>query len=245
MLLLFQFPENFDPRTWPAGWLVIGVVAFFWLIKQVAEALGSIKAIHENGAGIKDWFKGLFITPRQQAARERKELKEAVQTLGGAVETVSNTCGDLGLKVDEIYREVKPNGGKSMRDDLTAIGAWIRHQKETSETPIFILDANGNMTFANAAFREMVHAEEAELMDRKFLSRIESADQKRLIEVIEVAIKNQIPFDEVVHFKQDGPHFIPIRLQAMADSSEHHSLKNFFGTASKVESPDQIHASQA
>lgn len=250
MLLLFQFPEIFEPKTWPwPMWLVVTFGAL-WFLKQLAEAVSSIKTLKESGVGVWGWVKGVFISARVRAAQERQELKSTVVSLGDRFSAIEK-------QNVEILREVKPNGGSSLNDRVCSMGdvldniatkveataAWVHHEKETSDKPTFIMDADGNMTFVNCAFRELVNAEEAELLELKYLSRIEAGDQKRLKDEIDFAIRNKIPFDTSVNFKKDDGVFVPVRLQASVDVNGNRTLKNFFGRASVVDAADR-HLSQ-
>lgn len=207
--------------------MIIVVFAAFWLLSKIAAGLSSINTIRKEVTGVKDLFVTLFITRRQQATKERKELREAVATV-----TEQNV---------KILAELNPNGGKSLRDDVTKLGekvediaSWNHYQKETDNTPIFFLDADGKMTFANSAFRDLVDADESDLMHRKYLSRIEPTDQVRLTQTIDFATLNKIPFETTVRFKNGGPGYIDVHLAARADVMHGGTLKRFFGTAAKV-----------
>lgn len=243
MLFLFfqiSFPESYDPRTWPVGWVIVGIVAAFWLLKKLAETIGSLKSIREDGANIRDWLWGLIVGPHQQ----RKEMKQ---------------------QIDKILKEVKPNGGDSIRDSVDRIelnlntvkgdlgkvtdkvessAAWIRHDKETSDKPIFTLDADGKMTSANAAFRRLVNAEESDLLEMNYTSRMEATDRLRFREELKLAIHDQTNVDTIVRWKRQGALFEPLRIQMTADKGSH-SLKNFFCSAVFVaDAPGEIHESQ-
>ncbi len=245
MLAFVSFPENIDPTTWPAGWVILSIIAFFWALKQLAEALGSIKTIRDNGLGAKDWLKGLIVTPRQQAAQERKELRESMEGLRAE-------CSDIRAQNTEILREVKPNGGKSLRDEMRMMGeqvestaAWIHHTKETADTPIFILDERGHMEFANCAFRELTNTEQKDLEHLNYLARMEAGDRKRFKDELDMAIESKIPIDFTGHWKLEGPRYVAVRLLLTPNVAHGGVLRRFFCTACKTESPEAMHLSQS
>lgn len=249
-ILFFQLSGSFDPTTWPAGWVLIALVAFAWFLTKLAEGISSIKTIKQEGWAA---IRALFITPRRAAAEDRRAMKESIDAVTQSCAGLTADFAELRAQNSEILHEVKPNGGKSLRDEVATIGekvedtsAWVHHTKETSDTPIFVLDAKGNLTFANCAFRELVYAEESELKYKGYLSRVAINDRKVLESEIDDAIRNKTGFDVPrMHFKREGPNYAPIRLQATPNVGHGGVLKNFWGTASKENAEEAIHMSQA
>jgi len=237
ILLLFFFQETPPIADWTwsgiAGMIaacVSGVILFAAFVKAV-------KDIRTDG-----WqpFKERWINPWRTRRHAREELLKEV--------------AGLNSKVSEVLKEIKPNGGSSLRDRVDSIGdqvestaAWIHHQKETSDLPIFKLDEVGRLTFANCAFRELVQAEDGDLTYRKYLSRIELGDRTRFMQELEQSIENLMPLDSTVHFKTEGPHFTAVRMQASPDVRHGGVLKGFFGTACNATPADvnaAIHGTQ-
>lgn len=176
-------------------------------------------------------MKTAFITPRHQAAKERKEQKEAIATL-------SENCTSMATQIAEVLSEVKPNGEsliKVIHRKVEHIQARVKHQDETSDTPIFELDANCSLMFVNCAFRELVNAEEHELKKRNYVSRVHPDDRTRFLRELEEAIDNKCPIDSTVRVRVDGTHFTAVRMLANPDVRPDGELRGFFGTASKVE----------
>ncbi len=207
--------------------LVAGILTLGAVFKAVDD-------IRKNG-----WtpFKDRWITPLKTRRKQRNSLVEEFGKLAVSCET-------MGQQITEVLREVKPNGGSSLRDEVTSIGnrleninARVRHQDEKSDEAIFHLDDEGRMLYTNGAFREMIHAEEAQLQYHDYLSQIHNDDRQRFIQCRREAIEFRMPLDVIVRFKVHGPHFIPIRLQASPDVRHGGVLKLFFGTASKVDDP--------
>lgn len=223
-----------------------------WTLQNIAAIAGSVgAAVLAFAAFIKAWkdirtdgwqpFKARWITPFKTRREERQARDKKLD------EVISSQA--------EILKEIKPNGGASLRDRVDSIGdqvestgAWIQHQKETSDQPIFKLDEDGRLTFTNCAFRELVVAEDSDLTYKKYLSRIEMTDRTRLMQELEQAISNLMPLDSTVHFKIDGPSFVAVRLQATPDVRHGGVLKGFFGTACKATAAEveaALHGSHA
>ncbi len=208
--------------------VIIAIASALILTGAVVKA---VKEIRKDG-----WepFHDRWLRPIRARRRERKELLLAVNEL-------KDTCGGYESKLDEIYREVKPNGGESLKDRVIGIDNKVenlvarnRHQDETSEVPTFTLDATGQMVSANSAFRELINAEEDQLVHNNYLSLMDDDDRRRFIRSRDEAILFKMPLDAIVKFKLSGPHFVTVRLQASPDVRHGGILKGFFGTAGEV-----------
>ena len=239
MFLSFLF-QLFDNWSWSsiaatAAMIISAIILLGTLVKAV-------KDIRTDG-----WqpFRERWINPWRTRRKARENL---VIEMG----TLRKSCDSMGAAIGEILKEVRPDGGSSLKDRVMGIDdklenviAERRHQTETSDTAIFKLDATGQMFYTNAAFRELVNAEDDQLNHNNYLSLMEDDDRRRFIRSRDEAIQFKMPLDAIVKFKLHGPHFISIRLQASPDVRHEGVLKGFFGTASKIEGSDSIHLSQA
>jgi hypothetical protein len=235
MLLFFQT----DSWSWSPLAVISSAIAGVILLGTF------VKALHELRTLGWDKFKARWITPRK-TRRDADAARIARQEdLFGKVAGVASTCEELGAKVTEILREVKPNGGGSLNDRVAGIDnklddviAERQHQNETSEEAIFKLDAFGEMVYTNCAFRELVNAEDEQLSHNNYLSLMDDDDRRRFIRTRDEAIKYMMPLDSIVKFKIPGtPRFVNVRLQASPDVRVvklDAVLKGFFGTAGEV-----------
>jgi len=155
------------------------------------------------------------------ARRQRAELITAV----GEMKTI-------------IDRELTVNGGGSMKDMVSRIDkkvehiqARARHQDETSNLAIFELRETGGMSFTNSVFRELVNADERELLHRDYISRMHPDDKARFLNDLRDSIVNKMPLDSNVRFRFDGNKFRWVRMLARPDVRSDGSLMGFFGTA--------------
>lgn len=202
-----------------AGEAIVGFVA---LILTTAAIVKAVKEIRKDG-----WepFKERWISPRR-ARRERQE------SLLAKVELMSG-------QITEVLKEVKPNGGESLKDRIINIDSKVenlvarnRHHDDTNDVATFHLDHDGNMIYSNTALRDLLDVEEGQLRHSNFLALIEAGQRPTFIREIEEAVKFKMPIDTIVNFKQQGPKFMAIRLQASPDVRHGGILKGFFGTAS-------------
>lgn len=201
--------------------IVVGIVAI------VLGLAGLIKAVKEIRAEGWTPFKEKWITPR--LTRRRR------------LDTLIDSVGAMSLTLERVDAELRINGGSSLKDMVGRIDrkverlqARVKHQDETAPIAIFELNAKAELTFANCSFRDMVNAEDRELMHRNYISRIHRNDKTRFIEELREAVDNKMPIDSTVQFRVDDTKFAPIRLCANPDVRPGGQLIGFFGTATKI-----------
>ena len=205
--------------------IAVGGVAFILGLAGLLKALKDIKT--DGWQPFKEkvvaWFSW---------RRIRREQTDALM----------KSVGDIKVTLAGIKTELVTNGGSSLKDKVIGIEekvghiqARIKHQDETSETPIFELDARGRLTFANCSFRELVDADEDELSHRDYISRLQPDDKTRFIRELAEAIENNMPIDSTVRFRVHKDQFAAIRLLANPNVRSGGDLLGFFGTASRVE----------
>lgn len=202
-----------------------GIGAVAATVVLVGAVISAVKTIYKDGWGE---FKRRWITPR----KSRREMLEKVIARVESIDT----------KVERVDRELRTNGGSSLKDVVVMIDertqkiqARIDHQDETNKRPMFHLDAAGKMCFVNAAFRELVDAEEHDLFHQNYLARIVPESRQLLDSEIREAIAKRMPFDVAVGFRVRGSSVIQIRLTGYPNVRSGSNLMGFFGTAELVE----------
>jgi len=171
----------------------------------------------------------------KQNAKEISELKDLVSKAVDGIEFVR--------------AELKTNGGGSLKDvvnktsqDVQKIQARIDHKDEYDTQPIFHLDSNGEMCFANLAFRELLDAEEQDLFHSNYLSRAASLAERQMLDgEITNAIAKRMPFDVTVRFRLSAGRSIAVRLLASPNvlsvrgkQASENELRGFIGTAKEI-----------
>jgi PAS domain-containing protein len=218
------------------------------VVSAVVVVCGLVKGIHDFRKLGWEPFRDKYIRPKKAWRKRQEEMFAKVEKV------CEDRVGDRAL-LEEIHREVKPNGGASMNDRIVSMDDKVenlvardRHRDETASDPTFYLDGTGQMTFANCAFRELLQAEDDQLLHHNYTALIERGDRISFIREREDAIRLKTPIDSTVHCKVNGPTFIPIRFKAQPDVRKNkegeYVLKGFFGTACAVNAPVEIHDSQ-
>lgn len=187
-------------------------------------------------AGAIKSIKGELWTPfSEKILAPRRKRREQFDELLSLVET-------LKVQIAEIAAEVKTNGGSSLKDSVDRIekhidyaNAKLRHFDETSPEPIFEMDENANITFANRAMCDLLNADESELLERKWLSKIPTtSERQRVLSEWHDATDNICPIDIQHVVALEGHQRIAVRVQATPRVNRSKELRGFFGTIRKA-----------
>ncbi len=215
--------EGINLSPYELGGLVVAILTFVVLLGGAFKAIKDIRTI-----GWKP-FKEKWSVIRK-ARKQRKDLIDLVT----ALQTTINT-------------ELSPSEGQaSLKQMVGVIGEKVehmearnRHQDETSSIAIFELNATGGIRYVNARFRELVDADEQELMYRDYVARMHPDDKSRYLRDLDEAIANKMPLYSVVRMRVYTDQFKTIRFQARPDIRSSQSaagqlLMGFFGTATET-----------
>lgn len=117
----------------------------------------------------------------------------------------------LNDNIEYILKEFTPNHGTSLKDKIDKIEVGLSENTKITETnteilriitdrqkwlvdkqniPIFETDAEGNWTWINDAFTNLVNTSRDELLDKKWISFIHESDRNRVTNEWENAVKN-------------------------------------------------------
>lgn len=211
------FGQEFSPLE------ILGLISAATL--SLAAFIKAVKDIREYGwRPAKTKWLGWFNRGRENSS-EIREIKDMIATLTATGERIEN--------------ELKTNGGKSLKDVVNATGAAVQkiqaridHKDEYDPQPIFHLDSNGGICYTNCAFRELVGAEDRDLMHRDYISRIVGASRAQFLSELHDAIVNKMPINAQVEF---GPEIVRVQLSASPNVLPGGELLGYFGTASEVE----------
>ncbi len=218
----------------PLLFIEITVEHLYWAGAGILATLGGFGAFAtaKKNIGTELWspFKERFLMPRKTRQKKLDELIESAETLK--------------TQVADIFAEVKPNGGSSIKDVVNRIEnqvtrienqndwtyAKFRHTDETSPDALFEMDNNLNMTFANRALCELLNADAAEILDRRWLAKIpNSTERNRVIGEWRDAAENCCPLD-IRHLIVNGDKKqITVRVRATPRLNRSKELRGFFG----------------
>lgn len=190
--------------------IIVGIAVLFKAVKDI-RTLG--------------WepFKEKWITPRK--ARQ-KRLDKVIESVDRIEQTLNR-----------VETELKTNGGTTIKDMVIRIDSKVehiqaraRHQDETSDLAIFELDEKGAMRVMNAAMRNLVEADEHQLLHLDYVSRLHSDDRTRFLRELRESIDHKMPLDSVVRFRRYNQ-YVTIRMTARPDVRNDGKLMGFFGFA--------------
>jgi PAS domain S-box-containing protein len=133
---------------------------------------------------------------------------ELIIKIGGAM----SVLGGLGLwiyslnkSVKQILEEVKPNGGKSLKDRVTAIQTQVNKDSNSINTiysrqkwildnrpePIFECNASGSCTWVNEKYCQLLQHDVNYFLDNGWKNGIHSEDRERVENEWQKAIKDR------------------------------------------------------
>lgn len=124
------------------------------------------------------WLFKKVIQPR---INKRKMLKRETMA-------ILNRVADAIPKIDEIYKEVRPNGGGSLKDIVNSIREQVAvNQKVTrlglneQEISYYECDAYGAITYGSASLYNLIGRHEEEVSGSNWLSFVHPADRELLL----------------------------------------------------------------
>ena len=142
------------------------------------------------------------------------------------------------LDIKEIKGQVLPNGGSSMRDDVTAIKLVALEQKalqravlDSANVGFFMADISGARVFVNLRLAEMLGCQRADLLGNGWISFV-AEDQREKVsrewaDCVRFRREFKMPFDYIT---RDGR-----RLSVECNAREVRDGDQFFGWAGRCE----------
>jgi PAS domain-containing protein len=130
--------------------------------------------------------------------------------------------------VNFLVKELKPNGGSSIRDAINRIDRKLSaidfsqktHWNLDTKKPIFITDGDGMLVWANTAFLNIVSRPLEDLLGNGWQNSIHQDDRNNVRVEWSSACKESRPFDFVFRvFKYEQNESFYIRCSARGDSS--------------------------
>lgn len=121
----------------------------------------------------------------------------------------------------DIQAELKPNGGKSLRDvidlikfDTSRNAAFNKTQLNAHAKPLFELDQGGNLIWANRPFLRLTGYQLFELKGKGWYSTIDPEDKERARNVWAKALMEQTELEEAFLFKNTSGEGFPVHVRS-------------------------------
>ena len=119
--------------------------------------------------------------------------------------TITKDIADLKNDVSGISKELKPNGGKSIKDqinDLQLSTKTILYRQrwilDNREEPIFETDENGNFTWANSAMIRLTDRLFKDLENNNWINALCENTRTEINESWQIAIENKRNFEHEI-----------------------------------------------
>lgn len=153
---------------------------------------------------------------------------------------------EIHCKIDMLTREMSPNGGTSLKDQVTNIDqslTIVRHHQrilhDADTHGIFECDAEGQCLYANPALAALFGLEREELLGSGWLSALPPGTRIDQWELWQDAVKHDIPYASTyeIHNKRTKKKYLVKATSHTIRDRKGRPLR-FFGTISRVpESP--------
>lgn len=157
-------------------------------------------------------------------------------TVSDNVKTLSadtqNAITDLSSKVDLIAKEMKTNGGSTLKDHLMKIDSKLsiaegqRHLVlNQGILPYFMTDAQGQCTWANTAFLELTNLTLTEVLGNNWINVSHGEDKAKVIAEWADAISHKRDFNFMFRFQpmdRSGNPAAPFMVHVLAYPSFNH-----------------------
>lgn len=151
------------------------------------------------------------VKPTIQYVKSRNQLYEKMEQMVLEYSEMKAKMDDSYQKVNTIYYEIKPNGGSSLKDQVSRIEKLqLKHDHELTKSVwrqrvlleyqnlgIIEFDEHGDCIFSNQIIAEIFEVDTAEMKNNGWLSGIHHTERKKVLENWKASIEKNIPyFDE-------------------------------------------------
>lgn len=168
-----------------------------------------------------DWVK-LFTTIVPIALLYKWMVKKYTHWKKGrdtASDLQKNMFQEFSRKLEDIRKEVKPNGGTSLNDKVTEFGKKLviidkrledikqeaRINKEIMDVANWESDQDGRIKYVSITLCEIIGCSQSELLDKSWIGFIDKEDRERVIYEWEQAIENASEYNiEYNIIRSDG-----------------------------------------
>lgn len=119
--------------------------------------------------------------------------------------TITGDIASLKSEVSAISKELKPNGGKSIKDQINELQSstkTILHRQrwilENREEPIFETDSHGNFKWVNEAFSRLTDRPFKDLENNNWINALCEKTREEVYDKWQIAIENERNFEHQI-----------------------------------------------
>ena len=128
--------------------------------------------------------------------------------------------------IEEIRKELRPNGGSSLRDAINNITKQLSALEFAQQTtwdfnmiPMFRANSNGDCTWVNQPYQDMVGRGKEYLLSHGWISCLHPDDRKQILEEWREACADSRNFDMTYRFLDIDQNVIKCRVRAFGSSN--------------------------
>lgn len=149
---------------------------------------------------------------------------------------------EIHCKVDMLTKEMSPNGGSSLKDQVTNIDqslTIVRHHQrilhDADTHPIFECDAAGQCLYANPALALLFGMEREELLGSGWLAALPPTTRMDQWELWQDSVQHDIPYASTyeIHNKQTKKKYL-VKATSHTIRDRHGRPLRFYGTVEPV-----------
>jgi PAS domain S-box-containing protein len=167
-----------------------------------------------------------------------KESRHKRDRLAKAIDHIES----ISTQLEEVSKELKPNGGGSIKDQVKQISTdikVIRAERDTafylSKDAMFKNNANGLCTNANTALCRLFGAQENEMLGLGWTNFVIEEDKERIIDEWQANIEfgNEIISNYTIENKETGK-LIKVQYRALIMRDDDESIISIVGIVEKI-----------
>lgn len=157
-------------------------------------------------------------------------------------------------KLDEIHKELKFNGGGSVKDVVYGLQESVRgigdrldgieeNQKlgmNLQNISYWISDKSGNFTYASPALCKVMGRSESEILQKSWMAWIHPEDKERVVDAWAFSVENTSAFDEIFSIRRPGGEFVEVWAVAFPKASKSSTLGGVLGKMVVVDQEKKV-----
>lgn len=142
---------------------------------------------------------------------------------------------DMLDKVDAIFEEITPNGGKSIKDKIDKIDKRLMLVGERFRTYIadgeayFEADVKGNVTHVNRTYTRLVGRDASEVLGQGWQNVVAHKDRERVVKAWEGSLDDGRELTIELDFERPSGRMIPIRAQTYKMVTDEGEIVGYIG----------------
>lgn len=136
------------------------------VIGAVAGAIGTVFSFTKTG---RDWIKTKYTN--------FKVSRAAKKNMPNMISQINDTVGKMDIRLSKVEKEMMPNGGGSMKDQLKLIKAELDATNWLTPRPTFRTTSSGINLYVNEAYCQLCGCSPEELLKLGWKSFVSDEDQ--------------------------------------------------------------------